>query len=127
MNLRLFQTQNSRSETMVGPSRAEIWRADFSGSRGHEQKKERPCIIWRDLDHLSMAIVIPFTGSVEWNNATHTHFVEPTSSNGLGKESVALIFQIAAIDKSRLIKNLGVLSEEEIKPMGAVLKDMLRL
>ena len=25
---------------MAGPSKAEIWMIDFSGSRGHEQKKK---------------------------------------------------------------------------------------
>ncbi|MFA5382656.1 MAG: type II toxin-antitoxin system PemK/MazF family toxin [Candidatus Micrarchaeia archaeon] len=34
---------------MKNPLKGEIWLADFSGSRGHEQKKKRPTIIIRDL------------------------------------------------------------------------------
>lgn len=112
---------------MVGPSRAEVWQVDLSGSRGHEQKKARPCVIWRDLDHVGLAVVIPFTGTVERDGFPHTHFVEPTSGNGLEKESIALVFQITAIDKKRLIKKLGVLGDEEVKAIAALLKDMLRI
>ncbi len=112
---------------MVGPSKAEIWRADFGGSRGHEQKKERPCVIWRDFDHLGMAIVIPFTSSIEQGEHPYTHLVEPTASNGLEKESIALAFQITSIDKGRLIKKMGNLESGEISAIGAVLKDMLRV
>lgn len=112
---------------MVGPSRAEIWQIDLSGSRGHEQKKVRPGIIWRDLDHLGMAVVIPFTGMVERDNMPHTYSVEPTPHNGLGTESIALVFQITAIDKNRLSKKIGVLDAKDVGAIGAVLKDMLRL
>lgn len=100
---------------------------DLGGSRGHEQKKERPCIIWRDLDHIGMAVVIPLTGSLERDNLPHTLLIEPTTKNGLEKESVILVFQITAIDKSRLIKKLGVLDDGEVESVGALLKDLLRI
>lgn len=112
---------------MVGPSKAEIWNVDFSGSRGHEQKGKRPCIIWRDLDHVGMAIVIPLTSNVERDSFPHTHLVESSSGNGLDSESVALIFQITAISKDRFIEKLGVLDAEDVHAIGAVMKDLLRV
>jgi mRNA-degrading endonuclease toxin of MazEF toxin-antitoxin module len=158
---------------MAGPIKAEIWHGEFSGSRGHEQKKDRPCLIWKDLDHCGMAIkffeepslaaardcaqehsmgsfekysqsrsgnssasetsgtladfaiVIPFTGSIDKDTLPHTYLVEPSLSNDLGKESIALIFQITSVDKKRLIRKLGVLDKKEFDAIGGVLKDML--
>ena len=112
---------------MVGPTKAEIWQVELSGSRGHEQNKARPCIIWKDLDHAGMAVVIPFTGSLERDKFPYTHLVEPSLANGLEKESVAMVFQITSLDKKRLIKKLGVLDEKDTHAIGALLKDMLRI
>ncbi len=107
--------------------KAEVWIVDLSGSRGHEQKKERPGIIWRDLDHVKMAIIIPCTTTQECSKFAHTHNLFPTTKNGLSEDSIALVFQMTSIDKKRLIKKLGELDQEDITCIGALLKDMLRV
>lgn len=112
---------------MLGPSKAEVWQIDLGGAQGHEQKKIRPCVIWRDLDHMGMAIVIPFTGSIKKENALHTCSIFPNSTNGLEKESIALLFQITTADKKRLKKKLGLLEEKDVQRIGHQLKDLLRL
>jgi mRNA interferase MazF len=112
---------------MPGLSRAEIWDIDLSGSRGHEQKGKRPGIIWRDLDHVKMAIVIPCTTTKECSKFPHTHLILPSPKNGLSKESIAMIFQVISIDKKRLIKRLGELDIEDIASISAIMKEMLRV
>ncbi|MFA5050364.1 MAG: type II toxin-antitoxin system PemK/MazF family toxin [Candidatus Micrarchaeia archaeon] len=112
---------------MSNIARAEIWKINLSGSRGHEQKGERPAIIWRDLDHVKMTIVIPFTSKLDRNKLPHTLLVSPDSKNGLEEDSIALIFQITTIDKSQLIKKIGELSDEEIAAITGLLKDMLKI
>ena len=112
---------------MIGPRKAEVWQVDFGGARGHEQKKERPAIVWRDLSHLGLAIVIPFTSTLERANMPHTHVVSPNFRNGLETESVALIFQIVSIDKKRMVKRLGMLNEPDVNCVSALLKDLLRV
>ena len=112
---------------MLGPSKAEVWQIDLGGARRHEQKKSRPCIIWRDLDHMGMAIVIPFTSSIKTENAQHTCSILPNSTNGLEKESIALLFQITTVDKKRLVKKLGVLEKKDVQIIGHQLKDLLRI
>ncbi len=112
---------------MTLPSKVEIWRVDLSGAKGHEQKKERPAAVWKDLDHVKMAIVIPFTTALERGNLAYTYNITPTYKNGLEEESVALIFQIMAIDKKRLIKKVGELEEGDIKSMAGILRDVLKL
>lgn len=112
---------------MATISKVEVWQADLSGARGHEQKNERPVIVWRDFDHVKMAVVIPITSALERAKFAHTYRVSPSLKNGLDVESVALLFQIVAIDKGRLKKKLGELDVGDINSMAALLKDMLRV
>ncbi|HIH22735.1 TPA: type II toxin-antitoxin system PemK/MazF family toxin [Candidatus Micrarchaeota archaeon] len=95
--------------------------------RGHEQKGNRPVILWRDLDHVKMAIVIPCTTTQECSKFPHTHMVVPSIKNCLSEDSIALIFQITSIDKKRLDRKLGELDAGDIMGIGAVLKEMLRV
>ncbi|MDO8554680.1 MAG: type II toxin-antitoxin system PemK/MazF family toxin [Candidatus Micrarchaeota archaeon] len=111
---------------MTDIHRAEIWLTTFSGSRGHEQKNERPAIIWRDLDHVRLAIAIPCTSKLERSKFPHTHIISPSLKNGFSQDSVALVFQITSIDKERLIKKIGELDSEDIESVSGLLKDLLR-
>ncbi len=74
-----------------------------------------------------MAVVIPLTGSLERDNLPHTLRIDPSTKNGLEKESIILVFQITAIDKCRLLKKVGVLDDGEIETVAALLKDLLRI
>lgn len=112
---------------MSGLPRAEVWTIDLSDSRGHEQKGNRPGILWRDLDHVKMAIVIPCTTTQDATKFPHTHLISSTPKNGLSEDSIAMIFQIVSIDKKRLIKRLGELDAEDIASIGAILKEMLHV
>ena len=112
---------------MTGTPRAEVWNIDLSGSRGHEQKGNRPGILWRDLDHVKMAIVIPCTTTQDASKFPHTHLISPNPKNGLSEDSIAMVFQIVSIDKKRLIKRLGELDAGDIIAIGAVLKEMLHV
>ena len=87
----------------------------------------RPAILWRDLDHVGMAVIIPITSNIEREKLAHTHRLSPDAKNGLNEESIALVFQIRTIDKKRLIKNLGELGEEDIGQIAGLLKDLLRI
>lgn len=113
------------SEAMSGPSKAEVWMVDLGGSKGHEQKGQRPGILWRDLNHVKMAVVIPCTTTPGSEKFPHAHLISPTPENGFSEDSIALIFQITTIDKKRLIKRLGKLDEEDIKSMAGLLKELL--
>jgi mRNA-degrading endonuclease toxin of MazEF toxin-antitoxin module len=111
---------------MDGPSKVEVWLTDLKG-RGHEQKQERPGIIWRDLDHVKMAIAIPCTSAQDKTKYPYTYLISPTTKNGLSEDSVALVFQLTSVDKTRLIRKLGELDAEDISGIGPILKEMLRI
>lgn len=53
--------------------------------------------------------------------------VESSHKNGLSSKSVALIFQIRAIDKLRLRRAIGVLEEEYLRKINLEVKKFLTL
>ncbi len=110
------------------PSKADIWLVNLGGAMGHEQKKERPAIMWRDMDHMGLAILVPLTSKIERSKLPHTYVVSPSLKNGLDHESVALIYQITTVDKKlRFVRKLGELEETDIKAIAGLIKDMLKL
>jgi len=112
---------------MKGPSNAEVWMVDFMGSKGHEQKGQRPGILFKDLDHVKMAVVIPCTTTQTTSKFPHTHLISATPENGLSEDSVALVFQITTVDKKRLIRKIGRLDSGDINSIAEILRDMLHL
>jgi len=108
------------------PSNIEIWDADLRGFEGHEQKGKRPGIIWKDLDHVGLAVIIPLTTKMERTKLPYTHLIS-AGLNGLLEDSVALLYQMKSIDKKRLIKKIGKLDKEDIEAISGLLKDMLKL
>ena len=109
------------------PVKVEVWLVNTSGATGHEQKGIRPAAIWKDLDHVKMAIGIPFTTSLFAENLPYTIRILPTIKNGLTEDSTLLIHQIRSFDKFRLIKKLGELEESDISDVAIALKEMLKL
>jgi mRNA interferase MazF len=104
----------------------EVWKVSLKESQGHEQKGDRPAIVWKDLNHVEMVIVIPFTTNLEDKKYPYTHRISATVHNGLSEESIAMIYQIKSLDKKRLLKKLGELEEDDVKNISAILKDMLK-
>lgn len=111
----------------MAPSKAEVWMVDLKGRSGHEQKGERPGVLWRDLDHVGLAIVIPITSSPARENMPHTHPIFPSPKNGLDKESTVMVFQMSCMDKTRLKKRIGGLEAEDISGISTIMRDMLRI
>lgn len=106
--------------------KGEIWIISLSNASGHEQIGTRPAIIISDTE-TPMAIVIPVTSNLQALRFPYTFAIGPTNSNGLKEESVALIFQIRAADKSRLQKKIGVLDQKTINRIDEILKRLLKL
>ena len=86
--------------------RFEIWLVQLDPTRGSEIKKTRPCVIISpdEMSALSTAIVAPMT-SKGFSYPTRIQYTFQ------GKNGLILLDQIRAIDKSRLIQKLGVISQ----------------
>jgi mRNA interferase MazF len=94
-------------------TRGKIYLADLGITKGSEQGGIRPVIIVQNDKgnlHSGTVTIVPLTGSrTKADLPTH---ILLTGETCLAKESTALVEQIRTIDKERLIKTIGSLSEQ---------------
>lgn len=107
-------------------NKGEIWLVEIPETDGHEQAGKRPVIVVADTSS-NIVIIVPFTSNIQALRFSHTIEVEPSKENGLTAKSIALVFQIRAIDKKRLKNKIGSLENTIIKKMGNMLKDLLQV
>lgn len=104
--------------------KGEVWLIELFETVGHEQEGTRPAVILADTP-TDVCIVIPLTSNIKALKFPYTFEIEPSYSNGLSNNSIALIFQIRAIDKSRLLKRLGILEKEIFKELQKLTQKLL--
>ena len=94
--------------------RSEVWLADLNPTRGSEQAGTRPVLIFQnDLINkfTTTVLTIPFTTNLR--RASLPSCVKVSKGEGgLDSDSVALCHQLRVLDKTRLHRKLGELSEE---------------
>ena len=97
-------------------NRGEIWLANLSPTRGSEQAGTRPVLISQnDLvsRFTSTALTIPLTTNLR--RASLPSCVQISSGEGgLAKDSVALCHQLRVLDRIRLQRKLGTVSQETL-------------
>ncbi|MEK6842806.1 MAG: type II toxin-antitoxin system PemK/MazF family toxin [Nanoarchaeota archaeon] len=106
--------------------KGEIWYAEIPKSNGYEQSGLRPVIILSETE-ANTVIIIPFTSNFQSLKYLSTIEIKSSKINGLKANSVALIFQIRAIDKKRLNSKIGALESKELKEIDNILKNILKL
>jgi len=86
--------------------RFDIWLVQLDPTQGSEIKKTRPCVVISpdEMSSLKTAIVAPMTSK---------GFSYPTRipCTFQGKQGLILLDQMRAVDKSRLVQKLGVISK----------------
>ena len=108
-------------------SRGDIYYADFPQSSHHEQAGRRPAIVVADIPPTNMVVVIPLTRTLEASELPYARRLALSAENGLAEESIALLFQIRALDKRRFGEKLGVIGSKELEAIKAMLADMFKL
>ncbi len=106
--------------------KGEIWTVELPSSEGREQAGSRPALILSDPE-ASTIIIVPFTSNIQALRFPHTVEVEATKKNGLSDISIALVFQVRAIDRKRLKQKLGEIEEVKQKEIDAFLRKLMRL
>jgi len=112
---------------MAQPVRGEIWRAKLPKGMGHEQEGVRPAVIIVDVGQSDIIMALPLTGEPDAERFKYTFEVVPNDRNNLGKESIALVFQMRALSKERLVEKVGELDAKDLAHINLILKDMLKL
>jgi len=70
-------------------------------------------------------VVVPLTSQLAAARFAHTVRVQPTPGTGLSVESVALVFQITAIDRANVVEQLGAVAEEALDRVLAAIIAMI--
>ncbi len=108
----------------MNPSRGEIWLIDLNPVRGKEQAGQRPCLIISvDLfNHgpAELIIILPIT-SKKKNIPFHVMLKPPEGS--VNVESYIKCEDIRSASRNRLIKKIGLVSDETMTQV----EDRLRI
>ncbi|SAK90807.1 transcriptional modulator of MazE/toxin, MazF [Caballeronia catudaia] len=91
-------------------TRGDIWLVALDPTRGSEVQKTRPCVIVSPPeihDHLRTVIVAPMT-----SNGRQTPFRIPITFRQ--KDGLILLDQIRTVDKVRLVKKEGAVTDETL-------------
>lgn len=107
-------------------NKGEVWLVELPQTNSHEQTGKRPVVILTGTES-NIAIIIPFTSNLQALRFPHTIEVEPSKENGLTAKSIALIFQIIAIDKKRLVNKIGKLENIVMNKIDKMLKSLLKI
>jgi mRNA interferase MazF len=112
------------------PKRGEIFLTALDPTVGREIQKTRPAVIIQNniSNRLTdMTIVAPITSTVRFPlNPVHV-LLAADQHTGLSVVSVALLNQIRAIDRARLIKRLGAINTETLERVEEAIKLSLGL
>lgn len=103
--------------------RGDIFYADLGPVIGSEQDGIRPVVILQNdigNKYSPTVIVAPITTKTKTNIPTHI-FINSSESN-LPKDSIILVEQLRTIDKARIIKKVGHLSEIVMNKVKKALK-----
>jgi mRNA interferase MazF len=110
------------------PCRGEIWMADFDPTRGHEQAGRRPAlIVSANPFHLSrsgMVVLIPLT-TKEKRIPLHVPIKPP--EGGLKSMSYIRCEDVRAASQERLIRRMGVVSDQTMSEVETRLRLLLEL
>jgi len=95
---------------------------DLGSSIGREQAGTRPAIFVSEEGGVSL--IIPLSTNMARLQFKGTTLIEPDSSNKLNKSSVALVFQLRAVDLFRIAHRIGALSTKDKRALNRVLRSI---
>jgi mRNA interferase MazF len=100
-------------------SRFEVWRVNLDPTIGGEIQKTRPCVVISpdEMSALRTVLVAPMT------TGGHQYAMRVPVAFG-GKHGHVVLDQIRAVDKTRLIKKLGVIDKTTALKVLATLREM---
>ena len=100
------------------------------GGQGREQSGYRPVVVISSDQSASanpMALVVPLTSKLGALRFPHSVRIQPSSQNGLSQTSVAMVFQLLAMDKTRLRQPAGSLESDYLVEIENELRSILEL
>jgi len=124
-------TRRHRSRLDAGyPGRGEIYLTALDPALGREIQKTRPALVIQNdvSNRLSgITIVAPITSTVRFPLSPVHVLLAADENTGLSVTSVALLNQIRAIDRMRLVKRLGSIDAQILDQVDEAIRISLGL
>ena len=95
---------------------------------GREQAGQRPAIVMQNDGYagsIPTVLVIPLSSAIAALRFPGTAPIKANKTSGLRTDSVALVFQLRAIDRGRIKEKIGVVSDSEIADIRSELAKLL--
>lgn len=108
----------------------DVYLVEIPAIGGHEQAGYRPAVIIQTeyrLEEIPTVLIIPLTSKTKATAFPFTLLIKPDQSNNLSSASVALVFQLRAIDKRRLKQKLGSLKNSEVIKIKQIIRTLMLL
>ncbi len=110
------------------PRRGEVWFADLSPTRGHEQRGTRPVLVL-SIDGFNggpagLVTVLPVTSTVR---PVPSHVPVEPPEGGLAARSAILADQVRTIARERLVRRSGAVSRTTLCRVEEVVRILLGL
>lgn len=109
------------------PQSGDVYLADFEPVRGSEQGRKRPVIVFQNATLAGFAstrLCVPLTSNMSRLGLPGTCAIRKGEA-GLPQESVALAFQMRAMDTLRFEKRYGRLSRETLEHVADAILNAL--
>ena len=108
-------------------ARGDVLLVSLPTSDGKEQGGRRPAIaVQTDIVGEPMLMIAPVTSNLKAARFAFTVQVEPSPVNGLTAPSIVMVFQLRAIDKIRIVRKLGELSQSDLARIDRAIWQMLK-
>ncbi|MCL1466734.1 type II toxin-antitoxin system PemK/MazF family toxin [Argonema galeatum] len=108
-------------------ARGDVFLISLPESDRREEKGNRPAIaVQTDVATSPMLMIVPVTSSLGALRFPFTVKIEPSELNGLTLPSVAIVFQMRAIDPKRIIRKIGELELEYLAQVDTEIWRMLK-
>jgi mRNA interferase MazF len=108
--------------------RGQVWLIHLNSTVGAETQQTHPAVIVNDdgVGALPLRVVVPL---IEWKDhymvAAWMVKLDPTTDNGLTQTSAADTFQVRSVSQTRLVRQLGKLSDDELRQLSKALAMVL--
>lgn len=93
-------------------SQGDVWWADFGTPRGSEPGFRRPVVIIQsdsfNRSRIATVVCVALTSNMRWATAPGNAVLD-ASTTGLPRDSVAIVSQLATLDRSALMEHVGTL------------------
>src|SRR5215813_3839208 len=124
------QHQQDAHAAIPSPRRGEIWDVNWSPGRGAEQQGIRPAlVIQNDRGNASPSYPLTIVASMsrtERELPLHVR-ISPSPENGLTDETDVKCEQLLIIEKTRLLRRRGMITDEEMRHVDIALRLSLNL